>query len=129
MVYSRSALAGATPAQVAVATMPPPAAALGRDPLAGAVDEDLPHRAGGRREEVRPPKAADPVVINEPHVRLVYQRRLLQGMVPPLADELAPKKIRVNQLVPGRIATERVAQLDLAAGKRALGVKRDLRLE
>jgi 3-oxoacyl-[acyl-carrier protein] reductase len=38
-----------------------------------------------------------------------------------LANELAPKKIRVNQLVPGRIATERVASLDQAASKR-LGI-------
>ena len=38
-----------------------------------------------------------------------------------LANELAPKKIRVNQIVPGRIATERIAQLDNAASKR-LGI-------
>lgn len=38
-----------------------------------------------------------------------------------LADELAPDKIRVNNVVPGRIATERVAQLDQANAAR-LGV-------
>jgi 3-oxoacyl-[acyl-carrier protein] reductase len=38
-----------------------------------------------------------------------------------LANELAPKKIRVNQIVPGRIATERIKQLDDAASRR-LGV-------
>jgi len=38
-----------------------------------------------------------------------------------LANELAPRKIRVNQIVPGRIATERIAQLDNAASKR-LGI-------
>ena len=36
-----------------------------------------------------------------------------------LADEFAPKRIRVNQLVPGRIATERLAYLDDATAKRA----------
>lgn len=36
-----------------------------------------------------------------------------------MADELAPKKIRVNQLVPGRIATDRLAQLDEGFAKRA----------
>jgi len=35
------------------------------------------------------------------------------------ADEFAPKKIRVNQLVPGRIATERLAYLDEANAKKA----------
>lgn len=48
-------------------------------------------------------------------------RGSVSALAKTLADELAPKKIRVNQLVPGRIATERVAQLDLAAGKR-LGI-------
>ena len=37
------------------------------------------------------------------------------------ADELAAQKIRVNQLVPGRIATERIAYLDAANAKR-LGI-------
>lgn len=38
-----------------------------------------------------------------------------------LAEELAPDNIRVNNVVPGRIATERVAQLDQANAAR-LGV-------
>ncbi|HWJ11360.1 MAG TPA: SDR family oxidoreductase [Nocardioides sp.] len=33
-----------------------------------------------------------------------------------LADELGPRGIRVNGLLPGRVATERVAQLDAATG-------------
>jgi 3-oxoacyl-[acyl-carrier protein] reductase len=37
------------------------------------------------------------------------------------ADEFAPKKIRVNQLVPGRIATERINYLDEANAKK-LGI-------
>ena len=33
-----------------------------------------------------------------------------------LADELGPRGIRVNGLLPGRVATERVAELDALAG-------------
>jgi 3-oxoacyl-[acyl-carrier protein] reductase len=33
-----------------------------------------------------------------------------------LADELGPRGVRVNALLPGRIATERVAELDAASG-------------
>jgi 3-oxoacyl-[acyl-carrier protein] reductase len=33
-----------------------------------------------------------------------------------LADELGPRGIRVNALLPGRVATERVAELDAATG-------------
>jgi 3-oxoacyl-[acyl-carrier protein] reductase len=33
-----------------------------------------------------------------------------------LADELGPAGIRVNGLLPGRIATERVAELDASTG-------------
>jgi len=36
-----------------------------------------------------------------------------------LADELGPRGIRVNGLLPGRIGTERVAQLDAAGGDAA----------
>jgi len=33
-----------------------------------------------------------------------------------LADELGPRDIRVNGLLPGRVGTERVAELDEATG-------------
>jgi 3-oxoacyl-[acyl-carrier protein] reductase len=33
-----------------------------------------------------------------------------------LADELAPQGVRVNGLLPGRIGTDRVAELDAAGG-------------
>lgn len=33
-----------------------------------------------------------------------------------LADELGPRRIRVNGLLPGRVATERVAELDASSG-------------
>jgi 3-oxoacyl-[acyl-carrier protein] reductase len=46
-------------------------------------------------------------------------RPSVSAMVKTFADEFAAKKIRVNQLVPGRIATERLTYLDEANAKRA----------
>jgi len=46
-------------------------------------------------------------------------RPSVAALVKTYADEFAPKKIRVNQLVPGRIATERLAYLDEANAKKA----------
>jgi 3-oxoacyl-[acyl-carrier protein] reductase len=46
-------------------------------------------------------------------------RPSVAALVKTLADEFAAKKIRVNQLVPGRIATERLTYLDDANAKRA----------
>lgn len=40
------------------------------------------------------------------------------GMVKVLADELAPQGIRINNLIPGRIDTDRVQQLDSLAAQR-----------
>ena len=45
-------------------------------------------------------------------------RPAVSALVKTYADELAAKKIRVNQLVPGRIATERIAYLDDANAKK-----------
>lgn len=59
--------------------------------------------------------------IKEPIERLglsTVMRSGVAGLVKTLADELASKNIRVNNLIPGRIDTERVAQLDAAAAKR-----------
>jgi len=59
--------------------------------------------------------------IKEPIERLglsTVMRSGVAGLVKTLADELAPKNIRVNNLIPGRIDTDRVAQLDQAAAKR-----------
>ena len=39
-------------------------------------------------------------------------RPALAGLAKTLADELGPRGVRVNGLLPGRIATERVAELD-----------------
>lgn len=60
--------------------------------------------------------------IKEPVERLglsTVMRSGVAGMVKTLADELAPKQIRVNNLIPGRIDTDRVAALDQAAANRS----------
>jgi len=46
-------------------------------------------------------------------------RPSVAAMVKTFADEFAAKKIRVNQLVPGRIATERLTYLDQANANKA----------
>ncbi len=46
-------------------------------------------------------------------------RPAVSALVKTLADEFAAKKIRVNQLVPGRIATERLTYIDDLNAKRA----------
>jgi 3-oxoacyl-[acyl-carrier protein] reductase len=48
-------------------------------------------------------------------------RPSVAALVKTFADEFAAKKIRVNQLVPGRIATERINYLDEANAKK-LGI-------
>ena len=45
-------------------------------------------------------------------------RPAIQGLCKTLASELAPDGIRVNCISPGRVATERIAQLDEALAKR-----------
>lgn len=62
--------------------------------------------------------------IVEPIERLglsTVMRAGVAGLVKTLADELAPDGIRVNNLIPGRIDTDRVAQLDRGAAER-LGI-------
>lgn len=59
--------------------------------------------------------------IKEPIERLglsTVMRSGVAGLVKTLADELAPKNIRLNNLIPGRIDTDRVASLDQATAKR-----------
>ncbi|MBS1856955.1 MAG: SDR family oxidoreductase [Acidobacteria bacterium] len=46
-------------------------------------------------------------------------RASVAALVKTLADEFAARKIRVNQLVPGRIATERLSYLDETNAKKA----------
>lgn len=60
--------------------------------------------------------------IKEPIERLglsTVMRSGVAGLVKTLADELAGDNIRVNNLIPGRIDTERVAQLDQGAAQRS----------
>jgi 3-oxoacyl-[acyl-carrier protein] reductase len=62
--------------------------------------------------------------IKEPIANLALSnilRASVSSLSKTLAIELAPKKIRVNQLVPGRIVTDRLRELDEATSKR-LGI-------
>ncbi len=62
--------------------------------------------------------------VREPIPRLALStvmRAGVAGLVKTLADELADDGIRVNNLVPGRIDTDRVAQLDAVASAK-LGI-------
>lgn len=59
--------------------------------------------------------------VKEPIERLglsTVMRSGVVGLVKTLADELAPDGVRVNNIIPGRIDTERVAQLDAGAAQR-----------
>ena len=60
--------------------------------------------------------------IKEPSPRLglsTIMRAGVAGLVKTLADELAGDGIRVNNLIPGRIDTDRVAQLDSITSEKA----------
>lgn len=65
--------------------------------------------------------------VREPIARLglsTIMRAGVAGMVKTLADELAGAGIRVNNLVPGRIDTDRVAQLDaVTSAKTGLSIE------
>ncbi len=65
--------------------------------------------------------------VKEPIERLglsTVMRSGVAALVKTLADELAPDGIRVNNLIPGRIDTERVAQLDQGtAGRLGISVE------
>ncbi|HLW76929.1 MAG TPA: SDR family oxidoreductase [Bryobacteraceae bacterium] len=59
--------------------------------------------------------------IKEPIANLALSnilRAAVSSLSKTLAIELAPKKIRVNQLIPGRIVTDRLRELDEATSKR-----------
>src|SRR6202012_3177161 len=56
--------------------------------------------------------------VKAPLTRLTISNGLRPGLAmiaKQLADELGPRGIRVNGLLPGRVATERVAELDALA--------------
>jgi 3-oxoacyl-[acyl-carrier protein] reductase len=57
--------------------------------------------------------------VNEPVPNLAVSNGLrpgLAGVAKTLADELGPRGVRVNALLPGRVGTERVAELDASTG-------------
>jgi 3-oxoacyl-[acyl-carrier protein] reductase len=57
--------------------------------------------------------------VREPLANLAVSNGLRPGLAmaaKSLADELGPRGVRVNGLLPGRIGTERVAELDAATG-------------
>lgn len=57
--------------------------------------------------------------VNEPVPNLAVSNGLrpgLAGVAKTLADEVGPRGIRVNALLPGRLGTERVAELDASTG-------------
>lgn len=59
--------------------------------------------------------------VQEPLERMALSNVMRAGvanLVKTLANELAPQNIRVNNLIPGRIDTERVAQLDASTAER-----------
>ncbi|MCX6400266.1 MAG: SDR family oxidoreductase [Propionibacteriales bacterium] len=60
--------------------------------------------------------------VRQPIANLAVSNGLRPGLAmvaKTLADELGPRGIRVNGLLPGRISTERVAELDAATGDAA----------
>jgi 3-oxoacyl-[acyl-carrier protein] reductase len=60
--------------------------------------------------------------VREPIERLALStvmRAGVAGLVKTLADELGPKGIRINNLLPGRIATDRVLHLDQLAAEKS----------
>lgn len=62
--------------------------------------------------------------VKEPIANLALSnilRAAVSSLSKTLSIELAPKKIRVNQLIPGRIVTDRLRELDEATSKR-LGI-------
>ena len=65
--------------------------------------------------------------VREPIPRLALStvmRAGVAGLVKTLADELAGAGIRVNNLVPGRIDTDRVAQLDaISSAKQGISIE------
>jgi 3-oxoacyl-[acyl-carrier protein] reductase len=55
-----------------------------------------------------------------PNISLsTVMRTSVSSLSKTLALELAPKNIRVNQLIPGRIRTDRVEEIDVENAKRA----------
>ena len=66
-----------------------PAAALGGFLPSRVVSQDLPHRAGGNREEVRPILPIRLLASNKLHVRLMYKGGGLKCMIATLYLEVA----------------------------------------
>jgi 3-oxoacyl-[acyl-carrier protein] reductase len=85
----------------------------------------LPHlRDGGAILTVTSSSVREPI----PTLGLsTVMRAGIFGMVKVLSDELAPRRIRVNNLIPGRIETDRVQHLDNLAAQRTGSTPQEIR--
>ncbi|WP_340538372.1 SDR family oxidoreductase [Nocardioides sp. GXZ039] len=85
---------------------------LGRD-LGGAIADDVEETGGGALAFVLSSS------VRAPLANMAVSNGLRPGLAmvaKTLADELGPRGVRVNGLLPGRVGTERVAELDEASG-------------
>ena len=76
------------------------------------------------RRRAAPSPSCSPVGVRSPLPNLAISNGLRPGLAmvaKTLADELGPRGIRVNGLLPGRVGTERVAELDARDRRRGGG--------
>ena len=89
------------------------AAALGRVPLLGVLEQQAPHRDRRDREEVAAALPLDVALVDESFERLVNQRGGLEGVVGALPAQVAARE------APQLVVDERDQRVELAAADRA----------